>query len=100
MTSTTVQRIPEDFLQWCFKNTNISNSTGKDNDGDEVKLIHFAAEKGYVQVVKTLLDSGIDVNLPAPNEWKMTPLHYASDNGHLEVAKLLLEKWSKCKLSR
>ena len=90
MTSST-QTIPEEFLDWCFKNTNISESTGKDTYGIPVKLIHFAAEKGYVQVVKKLVDSGIEVDLPyLITKW--TPLHYASLNGHLEVAKLLLQK--------
>ena len=86
MTSVTIQQIPEEFLDWCIK-SNISKLTGKDKRGDQVKLIHFAAEKGYVQVVKKLLDSGIDINCPAPNYDKETPLHYASENGKLEVAK-------------
>ena len=90
MTSST-QTIPEEFLDWCFKNTNISESTGKDTYGIPVKLIHFAAEKGYVQVVKKLVDSGIEVDLPyLITKW--TPLHYASLDGHLEVAKVLLER--------
>ena len=91
MTSST-QTIPEEFLEWCFKNTNISESIGKDKCGNQVNLIHYAAERGYVQVVKKLIDSGINVNTPTPSYRKRTPLHYASLYGHLEVAKLLLEK--------
>ena len=90
MTSAT-QTILDDILDWCIK-SNISELTGKDKYDRQVKLIHFAAERGYVQVVKKLVDSGIDVNLPPPNENKYSPLHYASLNGHIEVAKLLLEK--------
>ena len=72
MTSST-QTIPEEFLDWCFKN-NISESTGKDKDGLQIKLIHYAAEKGYIQVVKKLVDSGIEVDSPAPNPLKK--LHF------------------------
>ena len=88
MTSKT-QQIPEDFLDWCFKNTNISESCGEDKLGQKVNFIHFVAEKGYVQVMKKLVDNGIDVDSPNDNE--RTPLHYASLNGHLDVVELLLE---------
>ena len=88
----TAGQILDDILDWCIKNTNISESKGEDEDGDQINFIHFAAEKGYVQVLKKLADSGIDVNCTAPNRYKSTPLHYASLNGHLEVAKLLLQK--------
>ena len=78
MTSST-QTIPEKFLDWCFKNTNIFESTEEDEDGNQINLIHFAAKEGYIQFVKKLVYSGIDVNLPAPTWTKMSPLHYASD---------------------
>ena len=90
MTSVTVQQIPEDFLEWCFKYTNISESIGKNKSGNQVNLIHYAAEKGYVQVVEKLIQTGIDVNIPAPNYGKKTPLHIASEHGHSEVANLLV----------
>ena len=90
MTSLKAQQIPEDFLDWCFKNTNISQSVGTGKNGDQVNLIHYAAEKGYVQVVKKLVDRKINVNTPTPNYRMRTSLHYASMYGHLEVANLLL----------
>ena len=83
--------IPEDFLKWCFENTNILESSGVNKSGREVNLIHFASEKGYVQVVEKLVQTGIDVNLPAPNPGKKTPLHIASEHGHIEVANLHLQ---------
>ena len=91
MTSST-QTILDDILDWCFKNAKISESVGEDKNGDQVNLIHYAAQKGYTQVVKKLVDGGIDVNYSAPNCFRGTPLHYASENGKLEVAQLLLEK--------
>ena len=86
MTSST-QTILDDILDWCFKNAKISESVGEDKNGDQVNLIHYAAQKGYTQVVKKLVDGGIDVNCSAPNCFRGTPLHYASENGKLEVAK-------------
>ena len=92
MTSSKTQQIPEDFLDWCFKNTNISQSVGTGKNGDQVNLIHYAAERGYVQVVEKLVDSKININTPTPNYRKRNALHYASMYNHLEVANLLLLK--------
>ena len=76
----TAEQILDDVLDWCLKNTNTFESKGEDEDGGQISFIHFAAEKGYVQVLKKIIDSGIDVNCAAPNRYKSTPLHYASLN--------------------
>ena len=89
MTSST--QILEDVLDWCINSTKISESVGKDKNGDQVNLIHYAAEKGYFQIVKKLVHSGIEIDSPAPNLLSKTPLRYASENDHFEVANLLLE---------
>ena len=90
MTSAT-QTILDDILDCCSK-SNISESIGKDKNGYQVNLIHYAAGKGHTQVVEKLLNGGIEVNLPAPNKEKKSPLNYALENGHLEFAEFLLEK--------
>ncbi len=55
------------------------------NDKDESPLM-LAALKGYLPLVKKLVDRDADVNKPG---W--TPLHYAATGGHLAVIELLLE---------
>ncbi|MCL7390365.1 MAG: ankyrin repeat domain-containing protein [Thaumarchaeota archaeon] len=49
-----------------------------------------AAERGYLEEVRRLLDKGADVN--ARNDWWETPLHHAANGGHLSVVKLLVER--------
>ena len=85
------REILTDVLDWCFTHTNISNAKGRDIEGSQVNFIHYAAEKGYIYVVKKLVESGFNIDSPAPNYSAKTPLHYASQNGHLEVATLLLQ---------
>ena len=85
------REILTDVLDWCFTHTNISNAKGRDIEGSQVNFIHHAAEKGYIHVIKKLVESGINIDYPAPYSAK-TPLHYASQSGHLEVATLLLQE--------
>jgi ankyrin repeat protein len=54
------------------------------NDKDESVLM-LAALKGYLPLVKQLLEHDADVNKTG---W--TPLHYAASSGHLSVIELLL----------
>eukprot|EP00766_Chilomastix_caulleryi_P000803 gnl/Chilomastix_caulleri/1782.p1 GENE.gnl/Chilomastix_caulleri/1782~~gnl/Chilomastix_caulleri/1782.p1 ORF type:complete len:228 (-),score=58.97 gnl/Chilomastix_caulleri/1782:209-892(-) len=51
--------------------------------------LHYAAEGGFTQIVKMLLDFGADVN--TQDDEGLTPLHKASENGHLSVVQLLLD---------
>ncbi|WP_371219266.1 ankyrin repeat domain-containing protein [Orientia tsutsugamushi] len=49
----------------------------------------YAAKKGYIDVVKYLIDHGIDVN--TQNHWNNTALHFASHSGNTHMVKLLLD---------
>ena len=52
--------------------------------------LHFAAAKGNVEIVKTLINKGAFIN--AVNaDYKITPLHLAVLYGNLEIAKFLLQ---------
>ena len=54
--------------------------------------LHAAAEQGYTETVKVLLEYGANVNAVLLDEvLHITPLHEAAKFGHLEIIKLLLE---------
>ena len=57
--------------------------------------IHFAAHRGYLDIVRLLLDAGAEVNAQEGNYSQSTPLHWAATGGHLEVVKLLVERGAK-----
>lgn len=52
-------------------------------------ILVIVAERGYFDVVRILLDAGIDVNMAFP-ESGMTALMQAAQHGHLAIAKLLV----------
>jgi hypothetical protein len=58
--------------------------------GDKADALSDAARRGDAAAVKTLLDSGVDVNTRF--RYDRTALSYACDRGHLDVVKLLLER--------
>lgn len=61
-------------------------------DSDGSTLLHCAAWKGHVAVVRLLVDRGADVNRQSRNtHWGGTPLHAAAHANHRAVAELLLE---------
>ncbi|KAK2669720.1 hypothetical protein RAB80_015246 [Fusarium oxysporum f. sp. vasinfectum] len=60
------------------------------NDDGGCTLLNAACAKGYVEVVKMLLERGADVTSKANNG--VTPLEAASAEGHVEVVKMLLQK--------
>ena len=51
--------------------------------------LHAAAAKGHVELVKYLINHGININVKCQN--KMTPLHFASLNGHEDIVQILLK---------
>lgn len=57
---------------------------------DDMGAIHFAAQKGHLDVVKILLTSGVSVK--SCNRKGMTALHYAAQGSNLEFVRYLLKK--------
>lgn len=53
-------------------------------------LLHVAAADGDCELLKTLLDIGVDVNEYDVTGWPA--LHYAVCSGHFECAQLLINK--------
>ena len=57
---------------------------------DEWTPLQTAAQYGQLDIVRSLLDEGSDVN--ETDNLRMTALHAASASGRLEIAKLLVER--------
>jgi hypothetical protein len=57
-------------------------------------ILSFACDRGNLEIVRMLLDSGAEVN-SEDSFYKATPLDWASNKNHVEIAKLLLEKGAK-----
>lgn len=60
----------------------------KDENG--MGLLHWAADSGYTDMTKLLIEMGINVNTQDADD--QTALHYAASCGHEEVVKLLLSQ--------
>lgn len=54
------------------------------------QTLHLAAEKGYEDLVKALLEKGASIEDTAKRGW--TPLHAAAWSGHTGTVQLLLDK--------
>jgi len=67
----------------CGANPNIQSAV------DGGTPLHVAADRGYLRIVKFLLEHGANPNMK--NNYGNTPLHFAATYGHPEVAELLLE---------
>jgi len=53
-------------------------------------LLHIAASKGHLDIVKYLVENGADINVK--NSGQQTPLHYSCFEGHLSVVEYLISK--------
>ncbi|MDN5248396.1 MAG: ankyrin repeat domain-containing protein [Wolbachia endosymbiont of Tyrophagus putrescentiae] len=53
------------------------------------KALSYAAREGCLEIIKFLVEKGVDVN--AANKFKWTALHSAADKGYLEIVAFLLE---------
>ena len=62
-----------------------ANATG----GDTGTALHSASNAGHVEVVRSLLKCGVDVD--ARGRWGRSPLHFASVQGHLNVMQCLVD---------
>lgn len=61
---------------------------------ESVSLLHVAAEKGHVELIRYLLEKGIKVDATATipgRGLRVTALHFASFNGHAAAVKILVE---------
>lgn len=59
------------------------------NDWFEKEQLHFAADDGDLDKVKTLIDQGYDVNA-IDEAMELTPLHYAVRSEKFKVAEYLI----------
>lgn len=69
-----------------------SGADGAAADGLGKTPLHFAAEKGYIDMVTVLLEKHECTLNENYDEFGNTPLHCAAEYGHYEVAQLLLQK--------
>ena len=51
--------------------------------------LHFAAKKGYINIVKLLVDKGAIIDAK-DSQYSVTPLHVAAIVGHLEIVEYLM----------
>lgn len=58
-------------------------------DGDGMGLIHWAADRGSLDILSILIGNGANVNLQDSDG--QTALHYASSCGHLDCVKFLID---------
>jgi ankyrin repeat protein len=68
----------------------VLGETMKPKHSGQMELLHFAARDGELDLVRSVLDAGSDVNEPAENSW--TPLHFAAEGGHVFVVQFLLDR--------
>ncbi|XP_077282925.1 uncharacterized protein LOC143908937 [Arctopsyche grandis] len=57
---------------------------------DKNSILHIVAKKGNVEIVETLVNGGIDINIC--NCFKETPLHFAAEAGNCDVLNFFLER--------
>ncbi len=63
------------------------------NSDDERSILHAAAMGGDVEIARTLLADGLDVNVP--DRTGEAPLHCAAIYGNLPVGRFLIERGAK-----
>lgn len=66
----------------------IGSSSDVSEYGDGWMPLHYACYRGYLAIVKELVDSGVNIN--AVNDLGFSSLFYAAQNGHLEICEFLL----------
>jgi cytohesin len=64
--------------------------TSNPEDEKSANSIHEAAANGDINLVKSLLSAGTDVNVKGRLEY--TPLHHAAENGHANLVKFLISR--------
>ena len=76
-----------DFTNVCASLQNLANLNERD-DAD-MGLVHWAADRGKVEILSALLKHGLDVNLQDGDG--QTALHYSVTCRHIECVRVLLE---------
>lgn len=62
----------------------------KDTDEEGMNLLHWACDRGHVEMVSTLCERfGSDINVR--DAFQQTPLHYAASCGYRDLTELLLK---------
>ncbi|XP_065064285.1 uncharacterized protein LOC135690610 [Rhopilema esculentum] len=61
----------------------------RETDGSSTPLLHVAASDGNVELLKRLIEVGVDLNTKDSEGWPA--LHYAILKGHFQCAALLLD---------
>ncbi len=74
-------------LQW-VRDCIIGRANVDVRDNNNWTPLHYAAEKGYAELVNILLQNRVSINVE--NNGKATPLHFAARNGHIKVVEALL----------
>ncbi|XP_045462682.1 acyl-CoA-binding domain-containing protein 6-like [Harmonia axyridis] len=72
----------------CLKNMNDIQLNNLDENG--LSLIHWAADRGSVDILSDLLSYGADINIK--DSEGQTALHYSASCGHMDCVRLLLDK--------
>ncbi len=74
-------------------------ATGVDvNSKNRYRLtaLYYAADRGHVDVVRTLLDAGAETEIPNEPFYRLHPLIMAVRKNHVEVTRLLLQNGANC----
>lgn len=69
---------------------NVNQLTRFGNSNNNATCMTFAAQEGYMGIVKTLLDN--NVNIESREEHGCTPLRIAARNGQTDLVKYLISK--------
>ena len=73
----------------------LDQGVSANSTGGGIAPIYIAAREGHVEIIRLLLDKGVDVNkkvsaIGCINGY--TPLHFAVASGHIEAVRLLLQR--------
>ena len=79
-----------EVVRWLCR-INVSKDASWDGSSNRTCALHVAAEEDYVDIARTLLDNGVDVDQRAAGNGA-TPLWFACCRGSLNTTRLLLER--------
>ena len=78
----------DEFNSYADKLFNTNHQRFENSKFKGRSVLHDAAQKGYIEVVKQMVEKSEDKN--PQDEHGYTPLHSAARNGHLSIVKFLL----------